>query len=142
MFRFFVESLPPDIMMTPSIADHFSFTLKMLLAFGVVFETPVVIFILSVAGIIDPHALGKYRKYVVVIAFIVGAVLTPTPDILSQALLAGPLLVLYEVGVFVSRIAVKVGGTPLSRQERADAYEKAHPKKPSPEPPAKTDGAP
>lgn len=124
MFRFFVESLPPDIAMTPSISDHFSFTLKMLIAFGVVFETPVVTIILSLAGIIDPAKLGHYRKYVVVVAFIVGAVLTPSPDALSQLLLAGPLLVLYEAGVLISRLVVKVKGTPLSRA------------RPSPSPPS------
>lgn len=124
MFVFFVKNNPPDIFMTLSMAEHFSFSLKMLVAFGAVFETPVVIFILSIAGIVDPNALGKYRKYVVVIAFIVGAILTPTPDIMSQALLAGPLLVLYEVGVLVSRLTVKVTGTPLSRKERAEKFEK------------------
>ncbi len=122
MFEFLVANQPKDVLMTLSIAEHFSFTLKMLLAFGVVFETPVVIFILSVAGIIDPHSLGKYRKYVVVIAFIIGAILTPTPDILSQAMLAGPLLVLYEIGVFVSKLTVKIAGTPLSRKQRAAAF--------------------
>jgi sec-independent protein translocase protein TatC len=132
MFQFLVGNQPPDVLMTLSIAEHFSFTLKMLLAFGVVFETPVVIFILSVAGIVDPHALGKYRKYVVVIAFIIGAVLTPTPDILSQAMLAGPLLILYELGVFVSKIAVKVGGLPMSRKERAEEYERKKSRKAAP----------
>ncbi|OGQ09708.1 MAG: twin arginine-targeting protein translocase TatC [Deltaproteobacteria bacterium RBG_16_71_12] len=121
MFRFFVESLPADIAMTPSISDHFSFTLKMLVAFGVVFETPVVTVILSLAGIIDPTKLGRYRKYVVVVAFIIGAVLTPSPDALSQLLLAGPLLLLYEVGVVISRLVVKVKGTPLSRATAASA---------------------
>jgi sec-independent protein translocase protein TatC len=134
MFKFFVESLPADIMMTPSISEHFSFTLKMLLAFGVVFETPVVIVVLSLAGIIDPTSLGKYRRYVVVIAFIVGAVLTPTPDILSQVLLAGPLLVLYEGGVLISRLLIKVRGTPLTREERArkDAEARGEPPPPRP----------
>lgn len=121
MFRFFVESLPPGIAMTPSISDHFSFTLKMLIAFGVVFETPVVTVILSLAGIIDPTKLGRYRKYVVVVAFIVGAVLTPSPDALSQLLLAGPLLVLYELGVLVARGVVRLKGTPLSRSASASA---------------------
>ncbi len=125
MFGFFVANNPRDIMMTLSIEEHFSFSLKMLVAFGVIFETPVVIFILSIAGIIDPSTLGKYRKYVVVIAFIVGAVLTPTPDAYSQLLLAGPLLVLYEVGVLVSRLTIKVTGTPLSRAERAAHAERA-----------------
>jgi sec-independent protein translocase protein TatC len=124
MFGFFVANNPPDILMTLSIAEHFSFSLKMLVAFGVVFETPVVIFILSIAGIIDPNSLYKYRKYVVVVAFIVGAILTPSPDAMSQLLLAGPLLVLYEVGVLVSRFAVKVTGTPLSRKERAAEFDK------------------
>lgn len=124
MFRYFVESLPHDVAMMPSISEHLDFTFKMLLAFGVVFETPVVIVILSVAGIIDPSQLGQYRRYVVVVAFVIGAVLTPTPDILSQTLLAGPLLLLYEGGVLVSRLAVRLNGTPLSRKERAEAYAK------------------
>lgn len=124
MFAFFVAQNPPDILMTLSIAEHFSFTLKMLIAFGVVFETPVVIFILSISGIVDPNSLYKYRKYVIVVAFIIGAVLTPSTDPLSQLLLAGPLLVLYEVGVLVSRFAVKATGTPLSRKARAAEFEK------------------
>jgi sec-independent protein translocase protein TatC len=122
MFKYFVESLPPDIAMTPTLSEHLSFTLKMLLAFGAVFETPVIVFILSIAGIIDPSKLGQYRRYVVVVAFVIGAILTPTPDMLSQLLLAGPLLALYEAGVLVSRLAVKMGGTPLSRKERAEQF--------------------
>ncbi len=117
MFEFLVKSLPPDIAMMPSLEEHFSFTLKMLLAFGVVFETPVFIFVLSLAGIIDPYKLGVYRRYVVVIAFIIGAVLTPTPDFMTQFMLAGPLIFLYEVGVLVSKLGVKLAGRPLSRKE-------------------------
>jgi sec-independent protein translocase protein TatC len=118
MFRYLVTSLPPDLAMTPSLNEHFSFTLKMLLAFGVVFETPVLIFILSLAGIIDPNTIGKYRKYVIVAAFIIGAVLTPTPDFLSQTLLAGPMIVLFELGVLVSRLVVGVAGKPLDRKQQ------------------------
>ena len=121
MFRFLVESIPPDIAMMPSLDEHFSFTLKMLLAFAVVFETPVFIFVLSLAGIVDPHKLGAYRRYVIVIAFIIGAVLTPTPDFLTQFMLAGPLIVLFEIGVLVSKFAVQVAGKPLSRRDRAEA---------------------
>ncbi len=125
MFRFLVSSLPADIAMLPNLEEHFSFTLKMLLAFGVVFETPVFIFVLSLAGIIDPSKLYAYRKYVIVAAFIIGAILTPTPDFLTQFMLAGPLIFLYEVGVLVSRLAVKVAGTPLSRaQAKAEAEAK------------------
>lgn len=121
MFDFLVRSIPPEIAMMPSLEEHFSFTLKMLLAFAVVFETPVFIFILSMVGVVDPRTLGQYRRYVVVIALIIGAVLTPTPDWFSQLLLAGPIIVLFEVGVFVSRIGVTVAGNPLSRKARAAA---------------------
>lgn len=119
MYGFLVGQQPPDVAMMPSLAEDFSFALKMLVAFGLVFETPVVIFILSLAGIVDPVALSKYRRYVVVIAFIVGAIITPSPDPYSQLLVAAPLLVLWEVGILVSRLVVKAAGRPLSRKERA-----------------------
>jgi len=124
MYKFFVGLQPADVMMLPSLGENFSFSLKTLVAFGVVFETPVVIFILSIAGIVDPNTLGNYRRYVVVVAFVIGAILTPSPDVYSQLLMAVPLLILFEIGVFVSRIAVKVSGTPLSRKERAEAHDK------------------
>ncbi len=116
MFRYLVSNLPPDIALMPGLEEHFSFTLKMLLGFGVAFETPVVIFILSLAGIIDPASLGKYRRHISVIALIIGAVLTPTPDPLSMFLLAGPLYVLFELGVVVSRLTLKFSGKPLDRR--------------------------
>jgi len=130
MFEFLVSSLPADIAMMPKLEEHFSFTLKMLIAFGVVFETPVVIFVLSLAGIIDPTKLGAYRKYVIVVAFIIGAILTPTPDFMTQFMLAGPLIFLYEVGVGVSRLALKIVGKPMSRAE-ADAAKNAEAKPPA-----------
>ena len=117
MYSFFVNQQPVDVQMLPSLEENFSFTLKLLVAFGIVFETPVVIFILSIAGIIDPSTLGKYRRYVVVVAVVIGAILTPSPDVYSQCLMAVPLLALYEFGVLVSRMAVKMNGTPLSRKD-------------------------
>lgn len=121
MYGFLVGQQPADVMMMPSLEEDFSFALKMLVAFGIVFETPVIIFILSLAGIVDPVALSKYRRYVVVIAFIVGAVITPSPDPYSQTLVAAPLLALWEVGILVSRLVVKAAGKPLSRTARAEA---------------------
>lgn len=119
MFRYLIENLPADIEMLPNLEEHFSFTLKMLLGFGVAFETPVVIFILSLAGIVDPTKLSQYRRHVSVISLIVGAVLTPTPDPLSMFLLAGPLFLLFELGVLVSRLTLKAAGKPLDRKARA-----------------------
>lgn len=106
IFRFFIETTAQaQVAMQLSIAEHFSFSLKLLLAFGLVFEAPVVVFVLSVAGIVNPATLGRYRAYVVVIAFVIGAILTP-PDVLSQTLLAIPLVVLFEVGLWASRAAL------------------------------------
>lgn len=106
MFRFFIENtLEAGVAMNLSVAEHFSFSMKLLLAFGLCFEAPVVVFILSIAGIVNPKTLGKYRAYVVVAAFVIGAILTP-PDVLSQAMLAAPLVVLFELGLVAARIAV------------------------------------
>ena len=127
MFEFLVKSIPTDITMLPSLEEHFSFTLKMLLAFAIVFETPVFIFVLSMAGIVNPSTLGQYRRYVIVGALIIGAILTPTPDWFSQLLLAGPIIVLFEVGGLVSRLAVKFGGTPLRRRGQTDVADSSSP---------------
>jgi len=122
MFRYLLTNLPPDIQLLPNLEEHFSFTLKMMLGFGAAFETPVIIFILSLAGIVDPVTLTKYRRHVSVIVLIAGAVLTPTPDPLSMFLLAGPLYVLFELGVLVSRLTLSAKGrAPLDRKARAAA---------------------
>jgi sec-independent protein translocase protein TatC len=123
MFTYLISTLPPDIALMPSLEEHFTFTLKMLLGFGIAFETPVVIFILSLAGIVDPRSLTKYRRHVVVFALVIGAVLTPGGDPLSMSLLAGPLFVLFELGVLVSRLTLSAAGKPLDRKARAAADE-------------------
>jgi sec-independent protein translocase protein TatC len=106
MFKFFlVATNDADIEMTLSVAEHFSFSLKLLIAFGLVFQTPVIVFVLSMTGLVDPSELGKYRIYVVVGGFVIGAMLTP-PDILSQTMLAMPLVVLFEGGMWASRLVL------------------------------------
>jgi sec-independent protein translocase protein TatC len=87
-----------------SIAAYIDFIVKFTLAFGVVFELPVVITLLSMLGIVTPQFLSKNRKYAVLINFIIAAVLTPTPDIVNQTLMAGPLCILYELGIISARI--------------------------------------
>jgi len=76
----------------------------LLLAFGVVFELPVVVFFLTKMGVIDHTTLTRNRRYAVLIIFIVAAILTP-PDVFTQLLMAGPLLVLYEASVLVAKVA-------------------------------------
>lgn len=90
-------NLKPTIM----IDRYISFVSDMLLAFGAVFELPVLVFFLSVAGIINHHHLIKFSRYFVVISFLIAAVITP-PDILSQLLLAIPLCVLYVISIGVA----------------------------------------
>jgi sec-independent protein translocase protein TatC len=107
MFKFFIENtMKAGVDMTLSVAEHFSFTLKLLLAFGLVFQAPVVVFVLSMAGVVNPRTLGKYRGVVVVVGFVLGAILTP-PDVLSQVLLALPLVVLFELGLMAAKVAIK-----------------------------------
>ena len=87
-----------------SIAAYIDFITKFTLAFGVVFELPVVITLLSMLGIVTPQFLSKNRKYAILINFIIAAILTPTPDVVNQTLMAGPLCILYELGIISARI--------------------------------------
>jgi sec-independent protein translocase protein TatC len=87
-----------------SIASYTDFIIKFTLAFGIVFELPVVITLLSMLGIVTPKFLSKNRKYAILINFIIAAVLTPTPDVVNQTLMAGPLCILYELGIISARI--------------------------------------
>jgi sec-independent protein translocase protein TatC len=94
------DTLQPMI----TLENHVGFILKFTLAFGLVFEMPVVITLLSMLGVVTPQFLSKNRKYAILINFVIAAVLTPTPDIVNQSLMAGPLIILYEVGIICARI--------------------------------------
>jgi len=94
------ESLQPMI----TLENHIDFLLKFTLAFGAVFELPLAITLLARMGLVTAKQLAKNRKYAILGAFIAGAVLTPTPDAFNQALMAGPLIILYEVGIISARL--------------------------------------
>lgn len=87
-----------------TVEKYMDFTLKFLLAFGLVFELPIVILFLTRMGIVSTDTLAKNRKYAVLAAFIIAAFLTPTPDAFNQTLMAVPMVVLYEGGILASRI--------------------------------------
>jgi sec-independent protein translocase protein TatC len=87
------------------VGDYLGFVTTILFWMGIAFETPVVIFVLSRLGILDPRRLGLYRKYAILVAFVLAAVITPTPDPLNQSLVAIPLWILYEIGILLSRFA-------------------------------------
>jgi sec-independent protein translocase protein TatC len=88
----------------PNLPDYVHFILQIILVSGLIFELPVIAYILTRVGILTPRFLSKSRRYSIVLIFIIAAVLTP-PDVGSQILMAIPLLVLYEVSIIVSRIA-------------------------------------
>ncbi len=108
VFRFgfpvFLEMNGEDVKAVLSIQSYLSFATTLLVAFGSAFQLPVVIYFLARIGVIDHIDLVRGFRYSVVIIFVVAAILTP-PDVLSQLLMAGPLLVLYGVGIGVARIA-------------------------------------
>src|SRR5919108_3449021 len=100
LLSFARETLTPMI----TLENHIDFLLKFTLAFGLVFELPLAITLLARMGIVTAKMLAKNRKYAILGAFIAGAVLTPTPDMFNQSLMAGPLIILYEVGIIAARI--------------------------------------
>jgi len=102
VFRFINDFAPKSITPAPDIEAYFSFVITMFMAFGLTFEIPIVVIILVRAGVVSVEKLKQARPYVIVGAFVVAAVVTP-PDVLSQFMLAVPMCLLYEAGLFVSR---------------------------------------
>ncbi len=87
--------------------SYFNFALLLLFSFGILFEFPVVIVFLSEIGVIDPYKLSKQRKYVIVGIFVVAAIITPSVDMVTQSILAIPLIILFEMAIFFSKLARK-----------------------------------
>ena len=102
IFAFFTSVGPEDITIMTDINRYLDFVLKLFFAFGLAFEIPIVAVLLIWAGITTPDELAKKRPYIVVGCFIFGMLLTP-PDIISQSLLAIPMWILFELGVFLGR---------------------------------------
>jgi sec-independent protein translocase protein TatC len=92
---------------TPTISNFLDFVTHFLMAVGLAFETPVIIFVLAKLGIATPKRLSKFRRYMVVLAFVVAAILTPTPDPINQTIVAVPIILLYELGVIFARLAAR-----------------------------------
>ena len=90
-----------------SVGQYVDFCLKFILAFGIVFELPIFIVFATRIGLVTTKTLAKNRRYAILIAFIVAAILTPTPDAFNQTLMAVPMIALYEVGILVSRILIR-----------------------------------
>ena len=93
-------SLPIEL--EPRISEYLSLVMKLIFAFGICFELPVLLLLLTKSGIMTPQDLANKRKYAILISFIVAAILTP-PDVISQVLLALPMIVLYEFSILLSK---------------------------------------
>ena len=118
-FGFFAGYTPAGVQMMTDIDKYLSFVLTMFIAFGLTFEVPVVVVVLVRLGVVSLDKLRSIRGYVIVGAFIVGAIFTP-PDVLSQVMLAVPLWLLYELGLLVARfVAVTKRETDAAESEPA-----------------------
>jgi len=136
VFKLFVDILPPGVQMMTDIKSYLDFVFSMFFAFGLAFEVPVAVVILSSTGMVNPETLAEKRPYVIVGAFVIAAILTP-PDVASQFLLAVPMLILFEVGLFVARVlhrrrtaSEETDHKPLTDTEMTamlDTYEKENP---------------
>jgi sec-independent protein translocase protein TatC len=103
MFQFFAKTTPKGVQMMTDINNYLDFALTMFLAFGVAFEVPIVVVLLTLTGLVTVEKLTSSRGYVVIGIFVVAAVLTP-PDVISQILMAVPMWLLFETGVIFARI--------------------------------------
>lgn len=106
----------PELAAMISVSRYVDFAGMMLLAFGLMFQLPVVVFFLTRLGIVEPSFLGKHRKLAVMVLLVAAAVLTP-PDVFTQLLMAVPLLALYEFSLLVSRLAARQRRRSIERRE-------------------------
>ena len=117
VFGFFTSVTPEGVKVMTDISSYLDFILTIFLAFAIVFEIPVLIFLLIWTGITSPNSLAKKRPYVIVSCFFLGMLLTP-PDVISQTLLALPAWFLFEVGLLLSRIFIK--NSTETREQESD----------------------
>jgi sec-independent protein translocase protein TatC len=108
-FGFFTKMAPEGVTIATDIASYLDFVLGLFVAFGIAFEIPIATILLCWTGVTTPKDLAGKRPYVIVVVFIVGMLLTP-PDVISQTLLAIPMWLLFEVGVFFARFYVRDTG--------------------------------
>jgi len=106
IFRFFLSFASEEIRPLPAIKEYLTFTIKLLLAFGLLFQWPALILFLSRMGVVSAQVLSKNRKYAILAIFVAAAILTP-PDLVSQLLLAGPLLAMYEGSIWMAKFLGK-----------------------------------
>lgn len=106
--QFFIGFGTDELQPLFSIGQYIDFVIAFVLPFGITFELPLILIALGVMGILSSNRLRQYRKIFILVAFVVGAAISPTPDMLSQTMIAGPMILLYEISYGVLRYIVKV----------------------------------
>ncbi len=106
VFGFLTTAAPEGVAVMTDISKYLDFVLKLFFAFGIAFEVPIATILLVLAGVTTPDDLAAKRAYIIVAAFVVGMLLTP-PDVISQTLLALPMWLLFEIGLFFSRLLMR-----------------------------------
>lgn len=122
VFRFIAQFSPESVNFAPDIDSYFSFVLTLFFAFGVTFEVPIIVMVLNHVGIASLEGLKKARPYVIVGAFVLAAIFTP-PDALSQILLAVPLVILYQAGIWLVQFFGKKNPKSFMEAEREEIAE-------------------
>lgn len=135
-FNFFLGFSSEQIQAMPRITDYLDFVIKLLLAFGLIFEMPLFSFFLSRMGVITAQMMRKARRYAVLCIFIVAAILTP-PDVVSQLLMAMPMLLLYEISILVAAAFGR-----KKKEKKEEEEEEGTPGDPAPADPAPASPAP
>jgi sec-independent protein translocase protein TatC len=111
VFHFIANFAPTSIAVMPDIENYLDFVISMCLAFGATFEVPVVVVILVRMGIVTVDKLKSFRPYIIVGAFVIAAIVTP-PDVVSQLALAVPMWLLFELGLLLAPVFVRVTRAP------------------------------
>lgn len=118
LYDFMLGYASPTLLPMLNMDDYFDLARTMMVAFGAVFEMPVLIFFLSMIGVVTHRSLWKFNRWFVVLAFVIGAALTPGPDVVSQLLMALPMIVLYNLSILIAYIVTR------RREARAAAIER------------------
>jgi sec-independent protein translocase protein TatC len=116
-FQFFLNYAKGNVIASLSLQWYLSFVIRLIMGFGIIFEMPVFVLFLSKMGIVTADMLKKYRRYAIVLMFVVAAIFTP-PDVFTQLMMSGPLLILYELSIYVAKIFGR-----KSKIKEEDVYE-------------------
>lgn len=125
-FKFLVGYNNEYLVSLPAVSEYFSLALRLLLAFGVIFEMPILMVFLAKVGVVNVAFLNRNRKYAILINFIIAAILTPTPDVVNQMMMGVPLLILYEISVLAVWL---FGGKQISAFPEKEKLCQAHEQK-------------